>query len=99
TRFSRDWSSDVCSSDLEILAQLALRQPLLLVIDDLQWSDLDSLSLLQDLLMGPEAPNCMVLATGRPCEQLGPELKEALTELLSEIGRASWRERRYDTGA
>lgn len=67
----------------EILARLALEQPLLLVIDDLQWSDLDSLRLMDELLTGPEAPGCMVLTTGRPVDQLSSELHTALTPLLA----------------
>lgn len=70
----------------EILARLALEQPLLLVIDDLQWSDLDSLSLMEDLLTGPDAPSCMVLTTGRPVNQLTPELQNALKPLLEANG-------------
>jgi hypothetical protein len=66
----------------EVLARLSMEHPLLLLIDDLHWSDLDSLALLEDLLTGPDAPNCMVLATGRPASELSAELAPLLGQIL-----------------
>jgi serine/threonine protein kinase len=66
----------------EILARLSLAQPLLIIIDDLQWADADSLALLDELLNEDDAPPCMVLATGRPLAQLSEELRAALAPSL-----------------
>jgi predicted ATPase len=39
--------------------------PLVVIIDDLQWSDLDSLALLGDLLSPPHAPPMLLIGTAR----------------------------------
>lgn len=66
----------------ELLGRIALSRPLVLAIDDLQWSDRDSLTLLQQLLAGPDAPVCLVVATGRPLAELSSELTHDVAELL-----------------
>jgi eukaryotic-like serine/threonine-protein kinase len=50
----------------ELLQRLAQRRRLVMVIDDLQWADADSLALLGDVLRGPDAPPLLLLATMRP---------------------------------
>jgi hypothetical protein len=48
----------------DVLTRLALSRPLVVVIDDLQWADADSLALLADL-MRPPAPPLLLIATAR----------------------------------
>jgi tetratricopeptide (TPR) repeat protein len=49
-----------------LLRRVACRRRLMLIIDDLQWADADSLALLRDILASPSPPEMLVLATRRP---------------------------------
>ncbi|HET7505965.1 MAG TPA: protein kinase, partial [Kofleriaceae bacterium] len=65
----------------ELLRRIATRYPLVLVIDDLHWTDSDSLQLVRELLRQPGAPPVLLIATLRDTH-VGPvpisELEQAL---------------------
>jgi serine/threonine protein kinase len=62
-----------------LLGAIADDRPLVLHIDDLQWTDVDSLALLEQLLRSPGAPAMLLIGTFRS-EALGSS--PALAELL-----------------
>ncbi|WP_428264329.1 serine/threonine-protein kinase PknK [Haliangium sp.] len=49
----------------ELFARLAEDQPLVLIIENIQWSDVDSAVLLQEILRGPDPPRLLLIATLR----------------------------------
>src|SRR5256886_6840362 len=78
TRFDCDWSSDVCSSDLEELVRGAV------------FNELDIRALRSDLIAVGNDPLVSNRAGGAPTTIISPSL---LFDELEEIGRASCRER------
>jgi tetratricopeptide (TPR) repeat protein len=53
-----------------LLARVARQRRLMVVIDDLQWADADSLALLGELMSPPDAPPMLLLMTQRPSRTL-----------------------------
>src|SRR5207244_3928969 len=82
-----------------LFARLAGFGPMIIVIDDMQWSDMDSLALLSALLRPPAAPAMLLIAVRRPggvlsqiplrgnvlLLQLGPLVRQESTELVSRL--------------
>jgi hypothetical protein len=48
-----------------LLGRIAARGPLVVAVDDMQWADADTLSLLSEVLRGPDAPALLLVATVR----------------------------------
>lgn len=68
----------------ELLARLAQRSRLVLLLDDLQWTDRDSLALLQEVLGDVDAPRLLVVGATRPMD---PELRERLIAAIRGVKR------------
>jgi len=64
-----------------LLAAVRAERPLVLLIDDLQWSDAESFRLLRALIAEPGAPALMVLATVRSRAELAAEVAAELQVL------------------
>jgi hypothetical protein len=63
----------------ELLERLVSHGPLVISLDDLQWSDADSLLLLRELVKPPDPPPFLLVATVRPGAQ------DLLAELPGEV--------------
>lgn len=57
-----------------LLANLAESRPLILVMDDLQWADIDSFRLLRAIMEDARKPSILVLTTVRPRDELEPDV-------------------------
>src|SRR5690606_41073543 len=83
TRFSRDWSSDVCSSDLE--PKYGYEQALFPIVQGSTYKDLRAQSAEYIANAGAFGNAIGGLSVGEPAEEM--------YEMCEEIGRASCRER------
>ena len=68
----------------DLFTRISAQRPLVLVMDDLQWADIDSVHLLGELLHPPGEPSMLVLATQRAGPE-GREVSELLARTLAEL--------------
>ncbi len=68
----------------ELLVRLSRQQPLVVVIDDMQWTDADSLLLLADIIRPPDAPQMLLLLSSRELGAHGTPLPGDVRELALE---------------
>jgi eukaryotic-like serine/threonine-protein kinase len=66
----------------ELLDRLASRVPLVLVIDDLQWGDADSGSILQEVLRPPDPPSFFLIAAYRSQDAADARLLRTLRKSI-----------------
>ncbi len=84
----------VQTTAVEVLTRMSRVQPLLLVVDDLHWSDAETLDLLRRLARTVPETRIVVLAAFRdPGEEIGPVLADLLADLsrLDAVTRLSLR--------
>jgi serine/threonine protein kinase/tetratricopeptide (TPR) repeat protein len=65
TRDPQELRSRTFGAVRSLFARLTRHRPLVMIIEDIQWSDADSRALLQELLRPPDAPRLLLVATVR----------------------------------
>jgi len=70
----------------ELLMRMGTRHPLVLVIEDLQWGDMDSAALLSNLLRDPDPPSMLVVLSYRTDEGHATPAFRAFQRRLAEEG-------------
>src|SRR5690606_22905597 len=68
----------------ELLRRISEAAPLVIAIDDLQWTDADSLALLAELVAEPGAPRLLFVATVRTEDAKRESLERAQLEQVME---------------
>jgi eukaryotic-like serine/threonine-protein kinase len=76
----------------ELFARIAMRQPLVVQIDDLQWGDVDSARILAELASGLERPALLFVFTYRTADKERSPCVAKLRELLHDRLRVQVRE-------
>jgi eukaryotic-like serine/threonine-protein kinase len=71
----------------ELLFALGAQQPLVLHVDDVQWSDIDSLVLLEELLQPPNTPSMLLLCGFREELRTSSPVLTELLALFTRVGR------------
>ena len=68
----------------EVFQRLCRRQPIALFLDDMQWVDADTVTLLADILRPPEAPPLLVLLGAR--SESSPDVIARLSSQTADLG-------------
>ncbi len=69
----------------ELFERIAEKRPLILVIDDLQWADSESLALLLELSRPPETPRLMLILTARDPSECPLDVRNTIERLLDQV--------------
>ncbi|HVE86591.1 MAG TPA: protein kinase, partial [Myxococcales bacterium] len=70
----------------ELLGRIARRAPLVMFVDDLHWGDLDSARLLGDLVVPPDPPRALLIASYRSEELSSNQVLRTLLESAESDG-------------
>src|SRR5262249_6182099 len=68
----------------ELVSRIAEQRTVVMLVDDLQWGDLDSMHLLREILRPPDPPPLLLVAASRP-ERAAEALVASLGERVERI--------------